>query len=222
MRRRIFALKCSDMAHLPVLLLSSLLFAGTISGDYKLVKHNSVLSLYERWIPGAGGETVREIKAVFEVKATLPAVVALFRNQALGREWNINASDYRIAAGTDAQHWITYIKYDIPWPMDDQDCCLLYHYREPAAKGETAEVAFLSITDTRFPRLPKTTRITGTQGKWQMEPQAAGQLKITYTVTTDRSKTIPRWVSDPIIHDNLFRTMTKFKSLLENNHTYDR
>jgi hypothetical protein len=149
-------------------------------------------------------------------------VVALFRDQHQGREWNINASDYRVAAGNDAQHWITYIKYDIPWPMDDQDCCLLYHYREAAAKGETAEVEFLSTTDHRFPRLPKTTRITGTKGKWQMEPQAAGQLKITYTVTTDRSKTIPRWVSDPIIHDNLFRTMTKFKSLLENNHRYDR
>ena len=210
------------MVHLPVLFISSLLFTGSISGEYKLVKRDNVLSLYERWMPGADGESVREIKAVFEVKAAIPAVIALFKDQDQGREWNINASDYRIANGSDTRHWITYIKYDIPWPMDDQDCCLLYQYHEPAGKGETAEVMFLSTTDSRFPLLHKTTRITGTKGKSLMEPQAAGQLKITYTVTTDRSKKIPRWVSDPIIHDNLFRTMTKFKVLLENNHVYAR
>lgn len=210
------------MQHLPVLLISSMMFFRSLSGDtseFKLVKQDNAISLYERWIPGTGGENVREIKAVFLVKSAVPAVIGLFKDQAHGRDWNTNASEYRVAAAPDPHHWITYIKYDIPWPVDDQDCCLLYRYHE--TPGEAAEVVFESITDSRFPLYNKTTRITGTRGKWIMAPLADGQLRITYMVTTDRSKKIPRWVSDPIIHDNLFRTMTKFRSLLENK-TYAR
>ena len=208
--------------HLFVFLSILLISNGTSATDFKLVKTVNGISLYERWVPH-NGNTVRELKAVFEITgAGLPDIITLLRDADKGNLWNTRASQYKIAGTTDQNTWLNYIRYKLPWPMDDQDCCLLYHYREAAAKGETAEVEFLSTTDHRFPRLPKTTRITGTKGKWQMEPQAAGQLKITYTVTTDRSKTIPRWVSDPIIHDNLFRTMTKFKSLLENNHRYDR
>ncbi|HEY9256704.1 START domain-containing protein [Chitinophaga sp.] len=206
------------MQSLPVLLISSVMCISSLfsdTSDFKLVKQDNAIALYERWIPGAAGENVREIKAVFVVKAAVPAVVGLFKNQARGMEWNTNASDYKIAAASDLQHWITYIKYDIPWPMDDQDCCLLYQYHELGAEGRAAEIIFESTDDGRFPVGSKTTRITGTRGKWIMEPAARGQMKITYMVTTDRSRKIPRWVSDPIIHDNLFRTMTKFKSLLE-------
>ncbi|MFX1705403.1 START domain-containing protein [Chitinophaga sp. CC14] len=210
------------MQHLSVLVISSMMFVRSLfvdTSEFKLVKQDNAIALYERWIPGAGGENVREIKAIFQVKCAIPAVIGLFKDQARGREWNTNASDYRIATAPDPHHWITYIKYDIPWPVDDQDCCLLYRYQEMT--GDAAEVAFESITDHRFPLYNKTTRITGTRGKWIMAPLENGQLQITYMVTTDRSKKIPRWVSDPIIHDNLFRTMTKFKSLLENK-TYAR
>lgn len=206
------------MQSLPVLLISSVMCIPSLfsdTSDFKLVKQDNAIALYERWIPGAGGENVREIKAVFVVKTAVPSVIGLFKNQARGMEWNTNASDYKIAAASNAQHWITYIKYDIPWPMDDQDCCLLYQYHEPAGEGGATEIIFESTADSRFPLCNKTTRITGTRGKWIMEPATGGQMKITYMVTTDRSKKIPRWVSDPIIHDNLFRTMTRFKSLLE-------
>ncbi|SEW42987.1 START domain-containing protein [Chitinophaga arvensicola] len=204
------------MEHLNVFLISSLLFFRSLTGDtseFKLVKQDNAISLYERWIPGAGGENVREIKAVFLVRCAVPAVVGLFKDQAHGRDWNTNASEYKIVPAPDPLHWITYIRYDIPWPVDDQDCCLLYRLRET---NGSAEVVFESINDQRFPLYNKTTRITGTRGKWIMEPTPGGPLRITYIVTTDRSRKIPRWVSDPIIHDNLFRTMTKFKGLLEN------
>lgn len=203
------------MEHLNVLLISSLLFFQSLAGDtgeFKLVKKDNAISLYERWIPGAGGENVREIKAVFLVNTAVPAVVGLFKDQLHGKDWNANASEYKIAPATDPHHWITYIRYDIPWPVDDQDCCLLYRLRE---NNGSAEVVFESITDQRFPLCNKTTRITGTRGKWLLEPTPEGPMRITYIVTTDRSRKIPRWVSDPIIHDNLFRTMTKFKGLLE-------
>lgn len=206
------------MQSLPVLLLSSALFFNSLFADtseFKLVKQNKAITLYERWIPGAGGENVREIKAVFLVKAGVPAVIGLFKDQSRGMQWNTNASDYKIASQADEQHWITYIRYNIPWPMDDQDCCLLYQYHNLSGATNAAEVIFESTADSRFPLPDKTTRITGTRGKWIMEPATGGQIKITYMVTTDRSKKVPRWVSDPIIHDNLFKTMTRFKDLLE-------
>ncbi len=43
----------------------------------------------------------------------------------------------------------------------------------------------------------------------------SGNVKVTYLITTDRSREIPRWVSDPIVHNNLIKTMSKFKTLAE-------
>ncbi|HVI44918.1 MAG TPA: START domain-containing protein [Chitinophaga sp.] len=182
---------------------------------FRLVKQDGAISLYERWIAAAGGEKVREIKAVFMVHTTPTAVADLLRNQARGTQWNINASTYRIIPLPDHNHWITYIQYDIPWPVDDQDCCLSYHFEERQGNAGASVIAFESTTHSQFPVSSKITRITGTRGKWVLEEQQNGNVGITYLVTTDRNRKIPRWVSDPIIHDNLFKTMRKFKNILE-------
>ncbi|WP_161596777.1 START domain-containing protein [Chitinophaga vietnamensis] len=182
---------------------------------FRLVKKDAVIALYERWISTGSGDKVREIKAVFQVKTNVAAVIGLFKDQQKGREWNINACEYRIIPSNDTSSWLTYIRYNIPWPMDDQDACLHYHYQ---SSGTQSEVAFESATNSRFPVQHNTTRITGTRGKWIMEEQGAGTLQVTYLVTTDRNKKVPRWIADPVIHDHLFKTMTRFKSLLENHY----
>lgn len=194
--------------------LQSLFAASPSIDEFKLVKKDATLSLYERWIAAEGGDKVREIKAVFSVKTGMPAIVRLLKDQSKGKEWNMDAKAYRILRFPEEHRWITYIEYGFPWPMDNQDCCLLYHYRESPASSK-AEISFESTLHNQFPVSKNIMRITGTKGKWIMEQQRSGEMKITYLITTDRSKKVPRWVSDPIIHSHLFKTMTKFKNILE-------
>lgn len=175
---------------------------------FKLVKKEDNIFLYERWISTGKGEKVREIKAVFLVRAAKENIIRVLKDETSGKSWNVNARDYRVMLTADANRWISYIRYDIPWPFDDQDCCLAFHQ-----SGN--EVSFESTAHRAFPENGNMTRITGTRGKWVLEDMHSGNVKITYLVTTDRSKKIPRWVSDPIVHSNLVKTMAKFRHFAE-------
>lgn len=185
-----------------------MLLAKPNTGDFRLVKQSENVFLYERWIDAGAGEKVREIKAVFLVHADAENIMRVLKDPAKGKAWNVNAKHYQVLRTPDENRWISYIQYDIPWPFDDQDCCLAFQ-----ANGH--EVSFESTSHSAFPVAEGMTRISGTRGKWMLEDTHSGNVKVTYLITTDRSKKIPRWVSDPIVHSNLIKTMEKFKSLAE-------
>lgn len=202
-------MKFSIMLLIMTIVFFRFLFAAKPAGnEFKLVKQGENVFLYERWIDAGEGDKVREIKAVFLVHADAANIIKVLKDQAMGKEWNVNAKHYRVMPTTDANSWISYIQYDIPWPFDDQDCCLAFH-----CNGN--EVSFESTTHSAFPAISNMTRISGTRGKWVLENTHSGNVRVTYLVTTDRSKKIPRWVSDPIVHSNLIKTMAKFKQLAE-------
>ncbi|WP_160716773.1 sterol desaturase family protein [Chitinophaga solisilvae] len=182
-------------------------------GSYKLVKQEKNIALYERWIAASGMESVREVKAVFTVKSDVRSVTQLLRSQEQGTNWNAHVKMYRVLLSSDSNQWTTYLKYKIPWPFGDQDCCLLYRFNPHTAGERHGEITFESTSSSLFPVTADVSRITGTRGRWLME-DTGGSMKITYTITTNRSK-VPRWVSDPIVRNNLFSTMDDFRSILE-------
>ncbi|MBO9154013.1 hypothetical protein ACFOTA_17475 [Chitinophaga sp. GCM10012297] len=185
------------------------LFAGKLPAeDFKFVKQSNNVFLYERWIAAGNDEKVREIKAVFLVRASRNSLISLLKDPVKGRDWNVNAKEYRVLPLPEGNRWISYIQYDIPWPFDNQDCCLSFQSSE-------SEVTFQSTRHSAFPEKDGIMRLTGTKGKWVLENMHSGNVKVTYFITTDRSRKIPRWVSDPIVHNNLIKTMTRFKTLAE-------
>lgn len=199
-----------------VFLLLSLnsIYANTQNdGSFKLVKQNDVVSLYERWFVNANGEHVRELKAVFTVQSSISKITSLLADARKGTEWNMNAKEYKIhATGTS---WITYTRYGVPWPFGDQDCCLRYSIKNYPVNNEYAEIDFESTQHENYPVQKGITRITGAKGKWQMHALGKQGVKITYMVSSNRNTKLPRWISDPVIHNNIFNTMAAFKSLLE-------
>jgi hypothetical protein len=197
------------------LVFSRMLFAHTLSEEeFKLVRTDKGISLYERWIPNAEDEKVREIKATFIVRADVAGIFRLMTSPAMGTDWNVNVKEYNVIPSGKENTWITYIKYSIPWPFEDQDCCLLYQLRR---EEQYAEISFQSISHNRFPVYKNITRISGAKGKWQLQDLGNGNMRVTYLISTNRSKKVPRWISDPIVQGNLIETMTRFKTLAERN-----
>jgi hypothetical protein len=183
------------------------------AGDYKLVKKDGLISLYEKWIKVMNGEQAREIKAVFFVKATPTEAIQLLKDQSKGKDWNPNADAYKVVASANTNSWVSYLRYDIPWPVGDQDCCLAYTMKESAT---ATEILFESTNHASFPSKSGVGRINGTKGKWLLEKNANGMMKITYTISTNKNTKLPRFITDPIIHDNLMESLTLFTEILEN------
>lgn len=184
-------------------------------GDFKLVKSAQAVSLYERWIPGAEGGQVREVKAVFEIKADIEAAISLLTDQAKGKVWNAQAAEYKVLLSGNGAQWITYTRYNVPWPFSDQDCCIAHRVSKDPNNPRAGTIYFESTTHTSFPVTGSVTRIQGTRGRWLFEDNQHGGMKVSYIVSTSRSKKMPRWVTDPIVRDNMFSTMSSFRSLLD-------
>lgn len=183
-------------------------------GPYQLIGKEQGISLYERWIPNSKTEKVRQLKAVFEVRALKDEALSLLRSERQGTQWNINAIEYKLFP-FNARCWITYTKYRVPFPFDDQDCCYISNIS--SADSSSAEVNFKSVVHGRFPEKKGVTRITGMIGQWSLKETGNGKLQVTYIISTDKSLSLPRWISDPIVHKNLFKTLKEFSQILQIN-----
>ncbi len=204
------------MKKIPVIILLCILCSALYgNSQFKLIKKNTHTELYERWIQ-VNNDQVRELKAVFTVNSNITSVIRLIKSQENGTRWQTKAKKYIVKNTQSAMVWLNYIQYDLPAIMDDQDCLLMYTMHTPEKDpADYCEIEFASTTDSQFPVTEKIKRITGIRGSWKMEKQNNTSLKITYTISSNRDKTIPRFVSDPIIRDNLMKTMDNFKKQLE-------
>lgn len=180
------------------------------SDDYKIVKQDETVTLYERWIERDATGKTRELKAVFMARSSTTRLVSLLQNQQLGTRWNPHAKEYKVSLYPQPNQWINYVKYSMPWPFDDQDCCMLFSF------DNAGQVSFSSTHTNLYPLKKNISRMNMIQGKWTMQEKGNGLLHITYTVSTAKSKKVPAWISDPIVRNNMMETMKAFKKLLEN------
>ena len=171
--------------------------------------------MYERWNEINVDHMVREVKVVYTIKASIESAAALITNEDKATQWNKASSMYKIIANK-KNEWVSYIQYDLPWPMDNQDCVLQYS----ALSEENKHIInFKSIEHEIFPTSKNVTRIEDINGKWIFKPTATGTV-VEYSITTTPSPTLPRWVTDPLVRSNLIDTMDEFRNILEMSKNY--
>jgi hypothetical protein len=181
----------------------------TDTADFVLIKTVRGIDLYERWHIITTGELAREVKAVFTVDAELGEVAGLIKNESLALQWNKHTRIYEVEVVAE-KDWICYVQYDLPWPVSNQDCVLQYGLQEESNK---LNIYFQGTDHALFPLREGVDRIQEVKGKWVVT-KSAGKTKIEYYITTTPSKTLPRWITDPIIRNNLIETMRGFRKIL--------
>lgn len=179
--------------------------------EFRLVEKRGNIALYERWFLYDSTTKAREIKVVFEVKATVQSAINLLRDETRSSKWNLHSSEFKILGGQESG-WVNYIRYDLPWPIDDHDCVL--QYKVTNSSPTSCTVSFESGQHGDFPEGKNISRLSNIRGQWQIDSQDGG-IRIEYSVTTTPSRVLPRWVTDPIIRNNLLDTMVKFYNLIE-------
>lgn len=200
-----------------LLLFSKMIFATEPDPQFKFIETRGPITLYERWVRH-NNNSVRELKAVFMIHKTgVVDFITLLKSEQAAYKWNPNAKKLSVALSKEDNIWHSYMRYKIPWPMDDQDCCLKYYYDKNKLNGNLVPIYFYSVDYPAFPKLKTVTRITGTKGCWLLQQTNPDNLNITYNIVTDKSAIIPRWVSDPIVYNNLFSSLTALKNILEQN-----
>jgi hypothetical protein len=186
---------------------------STDTADFTLVKTERGISLYERWYPITSTENARQIKATFTVRANSTAALNLLKDGSKGELWNKNTNDYEVV-DVRGDSWVSYIQYDLPWPVKNQDCVLRYDtHKDP----DKVSVMFRNTNHPAFPVKNRVERIPEIEGKWIFK-RSEDELHVEYYIATTASKTLPGWVTDPIIRNNLVETLHVFRRILESRH----
>ena len=182
------------------------------TAEFVLVKENKGITLYERWYAVSPDLQAREVKATLVINASAEDAVALIRDEALGKKWNRNTESYKVLT-EDSDNWFGYIQYDLPWPVSNQDCVLKYNR---FVTEDATEVFFENAKHPAFPPQKRIQRIPEISGKWIFTETETG-MAVEYYITTMPSATLPTWITDPIIRNNLIETLHHFKNILEKN-----
>ena len=182
------------------------------SSGYQLVKKAKGIELYERWYNITVDHLAREVKVIYNINASIESAEALITNENKATQWNKASCMYKIIPKNNNE-WVSYIQYDLPWPMDNQDCVLQYSV---SSEEDTRIINFKSIQHEIFPSSKNVTRIEDINGKWIFRATATGTV-VEYSITTTPSPTLPRWVTDPLVRNNLIDTMDEFRTILEAN-----
>lgn len=184
--------------------------SAAASSDFILIVDKNDIKIYERWFAFDSTIKAREIKIVFDIHTRVQSAVDLLRDESQSLRWNPGSSQFRVVQ--DGDQWTSYVRYDLPWPLSDQDCVLRYNFN--ARSDSNALINFESASHSYFPVSKDISRISDIRGKWRFT-QERQSIHVEYYVTTTPSKSLPRWVTDPIIRNNLLDMMVKFRQLLE-------
>ncbi len=183
--------------------------------DFTLVKKEGNIFIYERWgtFPNTNPPVdAREVKSEFYFNNSIEEAVRLLQDEKRIKRWQSHVTEFKVYQNDDTLSWVEYSYHDIPWPVSDQDHMLRYAIQKDV-EGHMF-ITFESIVDNvRAPVKKGVSRMELT-GSWTFERIAHDKVKATYRILSMPGG-IPRFITDPIIRNNMMSTIQKFIGLME-------
>ena len=183
---------------------------------FELVREDSPIFVYERWITFPGkvpAVKAREVKGEFLINASMHEILALLKDETKIKIWQSHVSEFKVYQQSDTSHWLEYSYHDIPWPVSDQDHFLRYDLEE-VNPGKEIFIQFESVLNPKLSPEKKGVNRMELAGSWRLEQVSPQQVKVTYRILSMPSS-IPRMFTDPVIRSNLMSTIKALTKLAE-------
>lgn len=177
---------------------------------FALVKDASGVSIYTRWIPVTETRSARQIKAVIVMDGTVASVLSVLRDDRSFTKWMNGTKDYYRIKTLDSASWYSYVQFQIPWPLNNQDCIIKYNVTEDPSAGKT--ILSLKATPSFLKSFDGVKRIPHMEGSWVITNLGNNKVMVEYTMFSNQKPSFPRWITDPIIQNNLLKTMEAFRN----------
>jgi hypothetical protein len=192
-------------------------FAQTGTHDgFKLVRNEDSILVYERWVTFPKSEppiNAREVKSEFYINATIHDALALIQDESKIPGWQKHVSEFKVYPLSDSV-WLEYSYHDIPWPVSDQDHFLEYTVQDPI-EDDGIFITFETIKNKDLAPVRKgVTRMT-LSGSWYFQEITGKKIRVTYRILSMPGK-LPRFITDPVIRNNLMSTVRAYINILEN------
>lgn len=192
-------------------LIFSMFFLSFINAQEKqtaweLAKSENNIDISYRWIEVSKKQKIREMKVEFNVVAEVSLILRQFTNSSNLKKWQSSVDECKIS-DVSGNHWLTYMSFDLPWPLKSKDLITKNELIE------TNDFSLIKMTSTpnAKPYHKGKNRINSLESKWKFIPQKNGNTKVIYTTLTYDKPEFPRSVTDPIIQKKLIESIVLLK-----------
>ncbi len=183
--------------------------------DFVEVKKAGNITIYERWLIFPKSDPpvkAREVKTEFTYNNSIYAGLHLIQSELKIKQWQDHVSEFKVFKQKDTTTWFEYSYHDIPWPVSDQDHLLVYKLNHLAP--DNLFIAFESIVDDKLAAVKKGVTRMHLSGSWQLQKIGPNKVKATYRILSTPLN-IPKFLTDPIIRNNMMTTIEEYISILE-------
>lgn len=173
----------------------------SLQEDWELAKNKGGVKVYTRQ---PDGKTIKEFKAVMQIKTTIDQLVNLLENVEDYTDWQSSLSDsYTIKKLSSSERYI-YYALDLPWPLSDRD--VVTHFKKIKYKSE--KVVFLLNSKPDYIKTKTDfVRIRDAQGSWSLTPLSNGYIQVVYRSYGDPAGNIPSSIVNSFIVDGPHETL---------------
>ena len=195
---------------------NTLIFGQTGTHDgFELVRNEDSIFVYERWVTFPGSEppvTAREVKSEFFINGNIEHALSLLKDESRISVWQKHVSEFKVHPRTDSS-WYEYSYHDIPWPVSDQDHFLEYKVKD-VVEDDGIFITFRTVENQHLAAVRKGVSRMTLAGSWYFQEIEPGKIKATYRILSMPGN-LPRFLTDPVIRNNLMSTVRAYINLLE-------
>lgn len=181
--------------------------------DWVLCYESDQIYIYERWISGNNGNSIRERKGEMYVNCSFDEAVNLLTNYEKVREWTADVKENTLVNKKSTSSWITYTEFDLPWPFQNRD--VVSEYTMTTVKAGSQVLIRICSVDHLVGQKEGITRIVNYKASWAIKRIDGSKTWICFTASCDQPPVVPRFIQDPVLRKTFHKNLLKLKSTLE-------
>lgn len=174
--------------------------------DWELQKEKDGIKVYTKTIAGSD---LKAFKSTTEIDSSVESLVAVCKDVAAFPEWQEATKVAELLDNKQETVQIHYLQFPAPWPVSCRDNITQFTYNYNP-KDQSVRVEFKTLPDY-LPEKKDIVRIRESSGYYLFTPLSNGKTKVTHSAHADPGGNIPTWLSNNVMVDTPFKTLTKLK-----------
>lgn len=181
---------------------------------WELIKSESGIQVYERWVVSKNKQKVRERSGEMVLNATKEEVLALISDVTKTKLWMQTVESSKIIKTYNEKEWLEYTLLDTPWPFSKQD--MISKYKVTDDPSNKAIKVNIYLEPELVPKVEKVERMDGFSAEWYIQEIAPNKVRVTFTTISNRPPDYPCWMQDPVVRNIFYSNLRNFKKILTN------
>jgi ribosome-associated toxin RatA of RatAB toxin-antitoxin module len=177
--------------------------------NWQLKKLESGIAVYTRT---ATDSKFKELKSIFQIKASLSTIVSLLNDYESYPQWVYRCGQSSTIKKISEKEFIHYQTVTAPWPVDSRDFVVdVKLTQDPITKIIVQQA---TCVPAYIPKVAGYVRITEFRAVWTLIPLKNGMVEIEYQLLVNPGGNIPAWLVNLAVVDGPYETALNMKSWL--------